>query len=113
MSCCGGINSGATLVAPVNDGDGASALVNTLAAKKTIYLSGDFAGSYTILGSIDNVNFVPLVTFTGTGPQKLKQKVDATLLSMRVRRRASGALPTILVAAQAVCACPPPGPGPG
>jgi hypothetical protein len=109
MSCCGGLNNSAILPAPASDGDGGIINTSGLTAQKAIYLSGDFSGRYTILGSHDNLRFVPLFTFTGTGPQSVKQDIDATLLSMRVRRQAVGAvLPVITIVAQNVCPCAPP-----
>jgi hypothetical protein len=96
------------------NGDGTFVSVANLAAKKTIFLAGTFNGRYVILGSHDDVNFVPLegATFTGGGqPQSLRKDVDATLKSVRVRRQAD-ALVTVVIGGQATCDCAETPPGP-
>ncbi len=102
-----GANTIIQLPAPaVSGAEGAVTATDTLGAKKTIFLAGAFNGRYDILGSHDDINFVPVASFSGGGePQSVRKDVDATLKSMRVRRQAN-ALATIFVAAQAVCPCP-------
>jgi hypothetical protein len=105
MSCVGGLNQFLSPAVPVNNGDGAALDVSGLVAKKTIYLSGEFAGSYVILGTHDDVRYVPIAAFQGgQGPQTIRRDIDATIKSLKVRRNADRTV-VINVAAQATCAC--------
>lgn len=106
MSCCAGLNTYVPLVVPPVNTDGPLTGVANMTAKKTIYLTGTFNGDYVILGSHDNVDFVPIAKFNGNGnPQSAKRDVDATLNTVRVRRIAdAGAV--ITIGSQLTCACP-------
>jgi hypothetical protein len=105
MSCCAGLNTYIPLVVPPTNSDGPSTSVANMAAKKTIYLTGTFNGEYIILGSHDNIDFVPIVKFNGNGnPQSAKLNVDATLNSISVRRNADASA-VITVASKLVCSC--------
>lgn len=102
---CGGLNQFLNMVVPGASGDGPSLDVSGLVADKTIYLAGNFNGTYIILGSQDDVEFVPIASFTGgTGPQSIRTDIKATLRTMRVRRQADVSV-TINVAGQATCSC--------
>ena len=102
---CGGLNQFLTPNVPGFNGDGAPLDTSTLTAAKTVYLSGKFLGRYTILGSHNGVNYVPIVSFDGGGgPQEIKQDIEATLSSMVVRRNANQTV-VINITAQKVCSC--------
>lgn len=102
---CGGLNQFLNMVVPGGNGDGPSLDVSGLVAGKTLYLAGDFNGTYTIIGSQDDVEFVPIVSFQGgQGPQSIRSDIMATLLTLRVRRQADRSV-TVNVAGQATCAC--------
>ncbi len=106
MSCgSGGLNTYLSPVVPPGNGDGAALDVSALQACKTIYLSGSFTGRYTIIGSHDDVRFVPICSFDGgEGPQTIRRDIQATLKSVKVRRAANSTV-VINIAGQAVCAC--------
>lgn len=100
-----GLNTYLALTVPAFNGDGPVLDVSALSAPKSIYLSGEFEGTYSVLGSHDGAEFVPIVTFTGgEGPQTLRHDVVATLRSMRVARNANRKV-SIAVAGQAVAPC--------
>jgi hypothetical protein len=102
---CGGLNQFLSLTVPPGNGDGPSLDVSGLVAQKTLYLAGTFGGTYVILGSHDDVNFVPIAMFDGgEGPQTIRRDVKFTLKTIRVRRQANKTV-VINVAGQATCAC--------
>jgi hypothetical protein len=106
MGCCGGSNTFLPTPVPATNVDGPILPTDTLQAKKTIFLAGKFNGKYDILGSHDDVNFVPVASFSGGGePQSVRKDVDATLKSMRVRRQADAGV-TVFIAGQTTCPCP-------
>lgn len=106
MGCCGGSNTFIPAPAPATNIDGVIVPTSGIGAKKTIFLAGAFNGKYDILGSHDDVNFVPVASFSGGGePQSVRKDVDATLKSMRVRRSADATV-TVVIAGQATCPCP-------
>jgi hypothetical protein len=102
---CAGLNAYIPLIVPPVNSDGPLTSVANLIAEKTIYLTGTFNGEYIVLGSHDNVDFVPIAKFNGNGnPQSAKLQVDAALNTVRVRRNAdAGAV--ITVASRLTCAC--------
>lgn len=111
MSCNTGLNNILTANVPANNGDGADLDVSSLAAKKTIYLSGIFDGLYTILGSQDDVRFVPIARFEGqatrfgtSGPQTVKKDIKMTIKTIKVQRAADRTV-NIAIAGQATCPC--------
>jgi len=66
-----GINVIIPLNVPVSDGaDGGATDVSGVVGLKSVELSGVFEGTYTILGSHNGVNYVPLVVFQGGGDFK-------------------------------------------
>jgi len=112
MSCLAGLNDFLTADVPaVNGGVGADLDVSSLVAKKTIYLSGIFNGRYTILGSHDDVRFVPIAMFEGdaarfgtSGPQTVKKEIELTIKTVKVSRAADRTV-NISIAGQQTCAC--------
>jgi hypothetical protein len=109
MSCCGGLNQILTLNVPgVDQTEGTPLDVSGLVGDKSIEISGNYNGSYTILGSNDGVLYVPLLTFnSGSGSQAFKQTTSFIVNWLKVRRRAtnlSGPV-SIVVAAQAAINC--------
>lgn len=102
---CGGLNQFLTLTVPGGNGDGPSLDVSGLVADKTLYLAGSFVGTYVILGSHDDANFVPIASFTGgEGPQTIRRDIKLTLKTIKVRRNATKSV-AINVAGQSTCAC--------
>lgn len=105
MSCAGGLNQFLSPTVPAINGDGPALDVSGLMSKKTIYLSGEFSGSYVILGTHDDVRYVPIASFQGgQGPQTIRRDIEATIKSLKVRRNADRTV-VVNVAAQATCPC--------
>lgn len=105
MGCRRGLSTILTLPVPPFSGDGAIVDVSAVIGEKTIYLAGEFSGLYTIMGSHDDVRFVPLVEFNGgQGPQPIRRDIKLTLKSMKVRRNADRAV-TVNIASQETCTC--------
>lgn len=106
MSCGeGGLNQFLSATVPALNGDGVALDVSGLKACKTIYLSGSFAGRYTILGTHDDSRYVPLCSFDGgEGPQTIRRDISATIKSIKVRRAANSTV-VINIAGQETCAC--------
>lgn len=111
MSSCGGLNQFLTADVPATNGEGADLDVSGLVAQKTVYLSGAFDGEYVILGSHDDIRFIPIAKFTGqdlsfgtSGPQTVKRDVNYTFKTLRVRRAANRSV-NISIAGQATCEC--------
>lgn len=110
---CGGLNQILTIPVPALNGEGLPLDVSGLVAEKTFYFSGNFEGEYVILGSHDDLRFVPLLKITGQrgqqagqppGPQLIRRDVIASLKTIKIRRAASLAI-NASVAAQETCAC--------
>lgn len=102
---CGGVNQFLSVPVPVVNEDGPILDVSGLVAEKTIYLAGQFSGQYVILGSHDDVKFVPILKFDGgQGPQPVRRDIMMTLKSIRVRRGANQNV-AINIASQATCNC--------
>jgi hypothetical protein len=100
-----GLNQFLAVPVPPGNGDGALLDVSTTVAEKTFYLSGDFRGLYTILGTHDDVLFVPILFFTaGQGPRTIRRDIVATLKTIFVRRAAIGNV-VINMGSQTVCVC--------
>jgi|SRR5579872_1245911 len=107
-SCCCGLNTIVNLPAPAgNNTDGAAINVSSLQGRKTLEISGTYQGSYAIMGSHDGNLYFPLFNFnTGSGPQTIRQTVDAVVQFMRVHSSATNAGPvTVNVAARSTVAC--------
>lgn len=111
MSSLAGLNDILTANVPANNGEGTPLDVSGLIAKKTIYLSGIFQGQYTILGSHNDVRFVPIARFEGqaarfgtSGPQTVKQDIELTIKTIKVQRAADRTV-NISIAGQQTCPC--------
>lgn len=106
MGCNAGLNQIVALSVPTADrSEGAAVDVSSLVARKSVEISGDYKGSYVILGSHDGLKYVPVLVFnSGAGEQSWKQTMKFTLRFMKVRRRASK-LVTINVSSQLTCTC--------
>jgi hypothetical protein len=108
---CGGLNTFVAVPVPAVNGDGPILSVTGLVAKKTFFFSGPFEGEYVVLGSHNDVNFVPIAQIEGqeavfgtSGPQTIQRKVELTLKSIRIRRLSNKPI-NIAVSAQAICLC--------
>lgn len=75
------------VVVPVS-GDGPIASVANLIGKKTVELSGTFKGRYILLGTQNDVDFVPVAIFDANGEESIKIAVALALSSVRVRSQA-------------------------
>lgn len=107
MGCCGGLNFAGAIPVPVSNGDGVAVDLGTLLADRTFTVEGAYSGRYTILGSQDGVNFVPILLFdAGAGSQR-RQVVRHNVRFVRVRRVAT-ATAVINVGGQLTCPCPAP-----
>lgn len=97
-----GLNQIATLNVPTSNGEGTASDLNTMAADKTIELSGTYVGRFVILGSHDGTLYVPLAIFdSGGGAQAFKQVVKVTTRYLKVlRKTSSGGTVVISVAAE-------------
>lgn len=80
-----------TLTVPgIDQSDGPATNVSGLVGSKTVELSGQYAGSYTILGSHDGLSYAPLLVFdSGSGAQSVRQTTNAVVKFMKVRRKAT------------------------
>ena len=74
-------------------GDGAPVDISAIVGAKTVVLTGFFTGSYTLLASHDNVEFVPVLLFNADGRESIKQTLSSAYKSVRLRSNA-GAVPT-------------------
>lgn len=101
----GGLNIFDPVPVPLINGDGPVLDVSGMVARKTFYLSGTYTGRYVVMGSHDNVRYVPILQFDGgEGPQTIRRDIDYTLASIKVLRQADKTV-TISVGSQAVCPC--------
>jgi len=66
-------------------GEGASADISALTGEKTVVLSGTFEGRYVLLGSHDDINFVPVLIFDANGEESIKKTLPEALRSVKVR----------------------------
>ena len=69
--------------------DGLSLDISSIQGKKTILLDGSYDGQYLVYGSHDNVNFVPIFSFSGGRPQSIKQSFDSSYLSIQLHSLAT------------------------
>lgn len=69
-------------------GDGPSANIANLTGTKTVELSGHFQGRYILLGSQNNIKYVPVAIFDSNGVESIKITLDIALSSVRVRSEA-------------------------
>jgi hypothetical protein len=98
---------------PATNGEGAVLDVSGLAACKTFFFSGDFEGEYVVLGSHDDVRYVPILKIEGAagqqagqapGPQTIRREIKLTLKSIKVRRAANRTINSAVIG-QETCAC--------
>jgi hypothetical protein len=73
-------------------GDGALVDISVIVGAKTVVLTGFFTGSYTLLASHDNGEFVPVLLFNAGGQESIKQTLSSAYKSVRLRSNA-GAVP--------------------
>jgi hypothetical protein len=104
--CHGGTNKVLPLDVPSSDNSTGPAVdTSAMEADKTIEITGNYTGTYTVLGSHDGVLYSPIATFdSGAGNHGIKQSVSFVLKSIKVRRKAS-AMVRINVASRSVCTC--------
>lgn len=84
----------AILTVPVTvpaSGDGPIASIAGLIGSKTVTFSGHFTGSYTLLGSHDDANFVPLLLFSADGIESIEQILEGSFKSVRIRANPAAA----------------------
>jgi hypothetical protein len=80
----------ATYVIPVPlSGDGPIVAISDLVGSKTVVLTGFFSGSYSLLASHDNVEFVPVLLFNADGYESIKQTLNDAFRSVRLRSNAA------------------------
>ncbi len=110
---CGGLNRSFTIPVPASNGEGPILDISILSESKTFFFSGDFDGEYVILGSHNDVNFVPILKIEGArgqqagqspGPQTVRREIDLTLKSIKVRRAANRTINSAVIG-QETCAC--------
>jgi len=114
MSCCCGLNTIVNLPVPSGDkSDGLAVNVSGLQGRKTIEISGAYAGSYWVFGSHDGNLFFPVANFdSGGGSQTVRKTLDVAANFMKVHREASqSGVVTVNVAARATVACATSGQG--
>ena len=82
--CQGGTNKVLALDVPSSDNSvGNSVDTSDMVGEKTIEITGDYTGSYTVLGSHNGTSYAPVATFdSGAGNQGIKQSVPFVLKSM-------------------------------
>jgi hypothetical protein len=76
--------SSVNVIVPAS-GDGPIADISTLVGKKTVELTGTFTGRYVILGSLNDVNFVPILEFEARGEESIELSLPIAIKSVRVR----------------------------
>ena len=73
-------------------GEGPAVNVSSLIGRKTVTLAGTFTGTYAVLGSHDNVHYIPILYFNASGPEPVKQTIDGAFNSVKIRSLARNAL---------------------
>ena len=104
MGCYDGLNQISTLVVPgLDQTDGPAFDTSGLVAEKTIQISGDYYGSYTIMGSHDGSLYVPILTFrAGSNVQSMA----IVTRFIKIRRTATNITQVAAsVAAELACNC--------
>jgi len=82
-----------------SSGDGPAADVSSLLGEKTVQLAGSFRGSYVLLGSQDNLDYVPILSFDAGSLAGISQTVAGAFKSFKLRSRATGSGVTCQAAA--------------
>lgn len=112
--CCCGLNTILNLPAPATDQtSGAAVDVSGLQGIKTIEVSGNYSGIYSILASHDGNLYFPVAYFnSGGGAQTIRTTVEVVAHFIKVQRNAaqSGTM-TFNLAARATVACATSGQG--
>jgi hypothetical protein len=76
----------ATVVVPVPlSGEGALVNAASLVGQKTVLLTGRFRGIYDLLGTHDDLRFVPIVQFDAGGVEGIRQTIAGSFKSLRLR----------------------------
>jgi hypothetical protein len=106
--CCCGLNTILNLPANIADkSDGAPVDVSGLQGTITIELSGNFQGTYSILGSHDGNLYFPVTYFnSGASSQSVRQTLEVVAHYLKVHREApQSSLVTVNIAGRATTAC--------
>ena len=74
-------------------GDGPASSITNIVGEKTVELAGRFVGSYVLLGSQDDVHFVPVLFFDSDGEESIKQSLPFALKSVKIRSLATSLTP--------------------
>lgn len=113
-NCCCGLNTIVNLPVPSGDkGDGPAVNVSGLQGRKTLEVSGAYAGAYWVFGSHDGNLFFPVANFnSGGGSQSVRKTLDVAANFLKVHREApQSGLVTINVAGRATVPCATSGQG--
>lgn len=70
-------------------GEGPAANIAALVGPKTVTLTGRFSGSYTLLGTHNGANFVPVLVFNAGGVESIKLTLPDAYSSVLVRCNAN------------------------
>jgi len=68
-----------------SSGDGPITSIANLTGEKTVELSGYFDGRYILLGSQDDIHFVPVLSFDTSGKENIKLSLPLAMKSVRAR----------------------------
>ena len=68
-----------------SSGEGPIADISALVGPKTVTLTGRFTGTYTLLASHNNVNFVPALLFDTDGVEQIRLTLPDAFTSVRLR----------------------------
>ena len=82
---------------PLGGGEGFPTDISVIVGAKTVVLTGFFTGSYTLLASHDNVEFVPVLLFDASGQESIKQTLSSAYKSVRLRSNAGTAQAGLVV----------------
>lgn len=77
-------------------GDGPVADISALVGQKTVILTGRFRGSYTLLVSDNDADFVPAAFFDADGIEGIEQTISGSFKSARVRSNAVASGPVTM-----------------
>ena len=106
--CCCGLNTIVAVPVPTADkSDGAPVDVSGLQGTITVELSGNFQGTYSILGSHDGNLYFPVAYFnSGASSQNVRQTLEVVAHYLKVHREAPQSdLVTVNIAGRATTAC--------
>ena len=106
--CCCGLNTILNLPANIADkSDGTPVDVSGLQGTITVELSGNFQGTYSILGSHDGSLYFPVAYFnSGASSQTVRKTLDVVAHFLKVHRETpQSGLVTVNIAGRATTAC--------